>query len=251
MYPLRTWFKNEILTEFFPPYLGEIGRSSEKAIIFCDGAPGVPSSPKLLKYWSKKGYWVFRLRYRGTWESKGIFMEKPPYEDVLDIVDELDKPIIDEWNQIEYKLDPKEIFVIGKSFGGPAAIFASKDKRVKKVAVMSPVIDWLAPSQDEPLEKWPNMVERSFGMGYRATPEIWQKLQTGEFYNPILHIDEFDANKFMIIHAEDDYNIRAKEVSEFAEKTGCKIYMLKKGGHNPVDLASWKWARKIDKFFNS
>ena len=251
MYPLRTWFKNEILTEFFPPYLGDENKISNKVIIFCDGAPGVPGSPRLLKYWSKKGYWVFRPRYRGTWESKGVFLEKDPTQDVIDIIDELDKPIRDEWNKIDYKCSVKEIFVIGKSFGGPAAVFASRDKRVKKVVAMSPVIDWRAPSEDEPLEEWPDMVERSFGMGYRATPEIWKKLQSGEFYNPMLHVDEFDGSKIMIIHAEDDTDIRAKEVQEFVDKTSSKIYMLKRGGHNPASLSSWRWARRIEKFFHS
>ena len=251
MYPLRTWFKDEILSEFYPPYLGAENRSSNKIIIFCDGAPGLPGSPNKLIYWSKKGYWVFRPRYRGTWESKGVFLDKEPAEDVIDLIDGLESPIIDEWNKLEYKCDPKEIFIIGSSFGGPAAIFASKDKRVKKVVAMSPVIDWRAPSEDEPLEHWPEIVERSFGMGYRSTPEIWKKLQTGKFYNPMLHMDEFDGSKIMIIHAEDDTDIRAKEVREFADQTGSKLYRLKKGGHNPVRLDFWWWGRRIQKFFNS
>lgn len=251
MYPLRTWFKNEILSEFFPPYLGAEGRFSNKVIIFCVGAPGVPGFADRLKYWSQKGYWVFQPRYRGSWESRGIFLEKDPTQDILDVIDELDKPFTDEWNQVEYYCEPKEIFVYGGSFGGPAAIFVSKDKRVKKVVAMSPVIDWRAPSQDEPLEQWPEIVERSFGMGYRSTPDIWKKLQTGLFYNPMLHMGEFDGKKIMIIHAEDDTDIRAKEINEFAEKTKCQLYMLKRGGHNPVSLTSWRWARKLEKFFNS
>lgn len=251
MYPLRTWFANEILTEFFPPYLGNEEKSSNRVIIFCDGAPGVPGSPRLMKYWSNKGYWVFRPRYRGSWESKGIFLEKDPTEDLLDIISELGSPMMDEWNQIEYTCNPEEIFVMGKSFGGPAAIFASKDSRVKKVVAMSPVIDWRAPSEDEPLEHWPDMVERSFGSGYRTNQDIWKKLQTGEFYNPMLHIPELDGAKIMLVHALDDTDIRAKEVQEFAEQTGSTLYMLKKGGHNPIRLDSWRWMRRIEKFFNS
>jgi pimeloyl-ACP methyl ester carboxylesterase len=248
-YPLRAWFKGEVMAEFFPPYLGNESKTSNKVIIFCSGAPSAPDYKRVLEYWSKKGYWVFNPRYRGTWESRGVFMESEPTKDLLDIIDELDKPIMDEWNQVEYNCKPEKVFVIGSSFGGPAAVFASRDKRVNKVVLRSPVIDWRSPSEDEPLEHWPQVIERSFGEAYRTTPEIWQKLQTGEFYNPMLHIDEFDGSKIMIIHAEDDTDTRAKEVWEFADKTGCKLYMLKKGGHTPVSLTSWRWARRIGNFF--
>jgi cephalosporin-C deacetylase-like acetyl esterase len=41
-----------------------------------------------------------------------------------------------------FSLAPDELFVIGGSFGGAAAILASLDPRVKKVIANCPVVDW-------------------------------------------------------------------------------------------------------------
>ena len=142
MHTLRTRFKKEIVTEFLPPR-----KKSSKVIILCSGMPSVPYKPDLMEFFSKKGYWVFYPRYRGSWESGGQFLKISPHQDIIDVIDSLPKGFKDAWGGKIYKVRPSKICLFGGSFGGPAAILASLDKRVNKVIAVSPVVDWKAPSK--------------------------------------------------------------------------------------------------------
>ncbi len=244
---LRTRFKKEIIVEFLVPK-----RPSDKVIIFCDGMPGVPNKRALLEFFVKKGYWVFHPRYRGTWESGGEFLQKSPHQDILDIIDELPKGFTSIWDRVRYKVVSKKIFIIGGSFGGAAALLASKDPRITKILAISPVVDWQAPSKDEPLDWFFEVVKGAFGEAYRMKRKNWNKLKTGTFYNPISEIKKMDAKKIMMIHAKDDTVVSSKSVEKFAKKVGCKFILLKKGGHLSTKIILQKqYYKKIKLFFNS
>src|ERR1700757_2992464 len=129
MQMFRTRFARDIVTEFLPPARR---RKMQRVIILCDGMPGIPRKQPLMEFLSAKGYWVFYPRYRGAWESGGKFLERSPHLDILDVVDELPKGVCELAFGKRFALKPDEIFVIGGSFGGAAAILASLDDRVKK-----------------------------------------------------------------------------------------------------------------------
>src|SRR6185437_15188334 len=126
----RTRFSKDIVAEFLPPS----GRGSKnKVIILCDGMPSIPRKQPLVEFLSRKGFWVIYPRYRGAWESGGEFLAKPPHEDILDVLDDLPADLEEIAFGKRFALSPDEIFVIGGSFGGAAAILSSLDKRVKRV----------------------------------------------------------------------------------------------------------------------
>src|SRR5690242_9080309 len=135
----RTRFKKEIVAEFLPP-----ARASkrQRAIILCDGMPSTPRKQPLMTFLSERGFWVFYPRYRGAWESDGQFLEKSPHEGILDVIGELPKGVRESAFGCRFRLSPDKVFVIGGSFGGPAAILASLDSRVTKVIASCPVVDW-------------------------------------------------------------------------------------------------------------
>lgn len=244
---LRTRFKKEIIAEFLVPK-----RPSDKVIIFCDGMPGVPHKREILEFFVKKGYWAFHPRYRGTWESGGEFLEKSPHQDILDIIEELPKGFTSVWDKVRYKVVPKKIFIIGGSFGGTSAILCSRDRRIQKVIAISPVVDWLSPSKDEPLDWFFSVVKDSFGEAYRMKRKNWNKLKVGKFYNPINHVKEFDKNKIMIIHAKDDTVVSSQSVETFVKKVGCQFLRQKRGGHLSTKIILQKrFFQKIKLFLNS
>src|SRR5215467_11658216 len=121
----RTRFKREIVAEFLPPARK---RKRDKVIILCDGMPSIPRKQPLAEFLSRQGYWVFYPRYRGAWESDGVFLARSPHEDILDVVDELPRGVREAAFGRRFRARPDEIFVIGGSFGGAAAILASLDK---------------------------------------------------------------------------------------------------------------------------
>jgi pimeloyl-ACP methyl ester carboxylesterase len=250
----RTRVKNSIVTEFLPP-----GRSvrKQKIIILCDGMPSVPRKQPLAEFLSKRGYWVFYPRYRGAWESDGIFLEKSPHLDILDIIDELlnKKKIIEKAFYQEFIINPDEFFIIGGSFGGAAALLLSLDARVKKVIANCPVVDWSVLPEEEKKEtankSYPAFIKDSFGNAYKLSEKNWKKLYSGKFFNPANHISEINPDKILMFHAKDDPYIPWNLVEDFAGKTGIKLKLLKRGGHLRTEMVITKYWDEINKFFKA
>jgi pimeloyl-ACP methyl ester carboxylesterase len=145
----RTRFKNEIVAEFLPP-----SRTSktQKLIILCDGMPSIPRKQSLGEFLAARGFWVIYPRYRETWESGGEFLAKSPHEDIVDLLDELPKELREIAFDQRFWLAPHQIFVIGGSFGGAAAILLSLERRVARVVANCPVVDWSILDQAEKTE---------------------------------------------------------------------------------------------------
>jgi esterase/lipase len=238
MNTLRTRFKKDIVAEFLSPARKT---KKDKVIILCDGMPSVPSKKHLLEFFSKKGFWVFHPRYRGSWESDGKFLAQSPHLDILDVINGLYQGIAGttdfDYNYIPtFKNHPDEVYIVTSSFGGPAALLASRDKRVTKVFVFSPVIDWTKPGKDEPLESLAAYTKHAFGNGYRTAKDGWKKLASGTFYNPVNHIDGIDGTKVFIIHSKDDTITPYSETKKFAVQTKSTLITLSRGGHLGTSL---------------
>lgn len=226
MHLLRTRFASDIVAEFLPP-----AKRSRDVVILCSGMPGYPAKREVVRFFAKKNFWVFSLRYRGTWESSGSFLARSPHEDVLDLISELPLGFVDLWNQEEYRVQPEKIYVIGASFGGPAAILASRDERVTAAVAVSSVIDWKVKSPEEPMDVLHSFVRDAFGQAYRFDDADWSKLESGDFYNPASVADTFDGNKLFFIHAADDLIAPIEPLDLFIEKTNAYSRIIKKGGH--------------------
>ena len=247
----RTRFKKEIVAEFLPPV-----RQGKKhrVIILCDGMPSVPSKQPLAEFLARKGYWVFYPRWRGAWESGGKFLEKSPVEDIGEVITGIEKGRIREsaFGQ-EFRVKPDEMFVIGGSFGGAAAILSSLDCRVKKVVANCPVVDWSVLEEEQEKEtsnkSYPAYIRDAFGNGYRLTDKNWNKLRRGDFYNPAYHVAELTGSKVMMFHAKDDPYIPWKQVDDFARLAGIQLNLLARGGHLSTSRAVQKYWPRIRRFF--
>ena len=246
----RTRFKKEIVAEFLPPARP---RNKQKVIVLCDGMPGIPRKQQLMEFLAAKGYWVFYPRYRGSWESAGEFLQKSPERDILDVIDELPKGVRELAFGQRFDVKPDEIFVIGGSFGGAAAILASLDDRVKKVIANCPVVDWEILAKEERLEtsnpNYAAYIREAFGNGYRLTDSNWRKLHSGRFYNPAHHVKEINPAKIMMFHAKDDPYVPYKSVKKFADQTGVKLNLFARGGHLSTEMIVQKYWKRIKKFF--
>ena len=232
-YALRTRVKRDIVCEFLPPMPARRGRSTprQKVAIVYGGMPSYPGKSPLPEFLSKKGYWAFVPRYRGTWESGGSFLARSPHLDIIDVIDTLSRGFKDLWSGKTYRIARPEIYLIGTSFGGAAAILASRDRRVKKTIALSPVTDWRVGSKTEPIDRLGTFTRDAFGEGYRGKQSDWNKLKTGRFYNPMHEAESIDGKKLLIIHPQDDKTVRAGISKKFAAVTSAKIIVPKRGGH--------------------
>jgi esterase/lipase len=239
----RTRF-GDIVAEFVAP-----AKRSDKVVIFCPGAPGIPRNGDLGRFFARKGYWYFAPRYRGSWESGGKFLKYSPEKDVRDVMDGLSRRWRSAWDGRKYKIKPSAIYLASSSFGGPAAILTSRDPRVKGVIAISPVVDWRARSRTESIDRMERFIKEAFYEAYRFTHKDWAKLKTGKFYNPVAHAREIEGKKIFMVHAKDDRVVSFGPVKKFAKQTGAALVILPRGGHLSSSLimrpAIWKKIRKF------
>jgi alpha-beta hydrolase superfamily lysophospholipase len=252
MHTFRTKFAKNIIAEFLPP-----ARKTKyaKVIIICDGAPTVPSKKMLMRFWSQKGYWVFHPRYRGTWESGGKFLKISPEKDILAIIDQLPKGFsgfLTYTSQKRFKVRADKIYLLGGSFGGPAVILASLDRRVTKAVAFCPVVDWRKLGKAESLNKMAAFFKTAFGEGYRFSIKDWNKLKDGIFYSPVSQVSRIDGKKLLIVQTRDDKSVTWKPVANFATKAGAKLWLLKSGGHIGHTMSmDPRFYKKIKQFLDS
>jgi pimeloyl-ACP methyl ester carboxylesterase len=245
----RTRFQRDIVTEFLPP--ARTGKR-QKAIILCDGMPSIPRKQSLAEFLALKGYWVFYPRYRGAWESGGQFLARSPHQDILDVIGSLSKEFREVTFGRRFRVAADEVFVIGGSFGGAAALLCSLDDRVKKVVANCPVVDWGILRQSEKAETsnpgYAAYIREAWGNGYRLSARNWAKLRGGKFFNPAFHAGEINPSKVMMFHAENDPYVPWRSVKRFADSTGAKLKLFKRGGHLSTDLIVRKHWGEIRKF---
>jgi len=248
----RTRFKKEIVAEFLPP-----SRSSKKQrlILLCDGMPSMPRKQPLAEFLSKKGFWVIYPRWRGAWESGGEFLAESPERDLTDIIDELRKGLRESAFGEKFKLSPDEIFVIGGSFGGTAAILSSLDPRVTKVVANCPVVDWSILREEQGKEtsnkSYVAYIREAFGHGYRLYERNWNKLHSGVFFNPVHQLKAITPSKILMFHDKDDPYVPWRSVTGFATSAGIKLRLFKRGGHLSTDHVVRKYWPEIKRFFVS
>jgi pimeloyl-ACP methyl ester carboxylesterase len=221
----RTRFARDIVAEFWMPK-----KPSRKAVILCDGCPTVPSKRKVGEFFARKGYWVFHLRYRGSWESGGEFLKFPPHEDVLLVAKSLNKGFTEMWTQVTYVLDISDITVIGASFGGAVAVMASLDPVVHRAVALAPAIDFREDAHGESFVEFVRQIREGFDGAYRVPEKNFRKLQTSP-YNPAHHAEAIDPKKLFITHALDDKVVPVAPLRKFAKIAKVRPLILKKGGH--------------------
>ena len=246
----RTRFKKDIVAEFLPP--ARLTKK-QKVIVLCDGMPSIPRKQALLEFLSGKGFWVFYPRYRGAWESGGQFLERSPHEDILDVIESLSRPIMEATFGKRFRVAADQVFVIGGSFGGAAAILCSLDARVKRVIANCPVVDWsILPKSEKAETSNPNYaayIREAFGNAYRLSDRNWKKLRSGTFYNPSHHLREITPSKIMMFHAHDDPYVPYSSVKRFAQRAGVRLRSLRRGGHVSTEYIVRKYWPEIIAFF--
>ena len=229
----RTRFAKDIVCEFLPPT--RITKRN-KVIIYSPGLPSSPTKRVFAEFYSKKGFWVFLPRYRGTWESGGQLLQNEPTKDIKDVIDGVcngfvDIPSSGLGKPTRYSLQPAKLILVGSSFGGPAVLLNSKDLRVSKVICLSPVVDWSIPSRVERAKWFWPFVKEAFGEAFRINQEGIKKLYKTPFYNPNLQKEKIEGSKVLIIHAKDDEIVTFPPVEAFSKSIDAKLIVLKKGGH--------------------
>lgn len=227
----RTRIGKDIVAEFAVPPTAVLRKKGRIAIL-AKGVPGMPGSAGFLEFLAREGFYVICPRYRGTWESGGVFLKDDPTDDIEEVLNAFTKPLMSLYEGKEYAL-PKnpEVYIFASSFGGPAGFFLSMDARITRVFAYSPVVDWLAPMPKEPVKGFTQVTKTLYGEAYRFDPKGETKLLSGKFYNPACAPYEVDGGKVHIFHTKDDDIVSYGPVAVFAKRIGAQLTTYSKGGH--------------------
>jgi len=223
-------------------------KQSTKLAVIAPGMPSNSSKHTLLKQLTKRGYVAVHLRYRGTWESSGVFLDHDPTKDVLDVIQSAQEGFSDVWTGKEYAIQSKKTIVFGSSFGGAAAILSTQSNLVDKAIAISPVVDWTSPSESEPMDWLERVVQNGYPGAYRFSHSDWTRLSKGEFYQPVKSEHKIDSSKLTIFHAMDDTVVPAEPVRAFAQRINCDHHFFNKGGHQlGRKLTTWWYRNHLTK----
>lgn len=250
MYRVR--LRNGILAEFLPP---ERPRRRERLILLCDGMPSVPRKQPLAAFLAERGFWVLYPRWRGAWESGGRLLEISPERDLSEILDELPRGLRECAFGERFHPRPAQVFVIGGSFGGAAAILSTLDRRVTRAVANCPVVDWAILDEEQGREtsnpSYAAWIRDAFGAGYRLSQRNWDKLRGGRFYSPVHHAAALDPRKILMYHAQDDPFVPWRTVRGFADRTGIRLRLFRRGGHLSTDTVVRRYWAEIEAFFTA
>lgn len=247
----RTRFGREIVAEVALPE-----RQTGRVLVLAQGFPSSPSKRAVLDFLTGEGYVVVFPRYRGTWESEGYFLDRSPTEDIREVIETLEreKKIWCSFSQVWIPLRVKYFYIIGSSFGGPAAAWMSTLPRVKKVALLSPVMDWHTEGEAESFAELVRFTRDGFGMATRLkSPRDWQKLRKDNFYTFPNSLTTAERKKIFLIHCMDDTVVPIAPALEAVNKKKIMAYYFKPhGGHLGIShLTKLFYWHKIEKFFDS
>lgn len=204
-------------------------------IIICEGLPSIPRQKELLSYLSVAGYFVIFPRYRGTWESDGEFLKESPAKDIEDIINFIENNKIKEfYGGKEFDIKDKNIYLLGSSFGGSVALSLAGNTDIKKIVVLSPIVDFKIHNKDgneQDLARLKNFIRQAFGQGYRFGDENWNKMAVGEIFNPKQKLDEKEAETISIIYDKSDKEIDYKKIENYASQNNIKTIKWDNVGH--------------------
>ena len=244
---IRTRFAKDIIAEVQIP-----DRQTGKVAVLASGLPATPPKRSVFEFLVSHGYTVIAFRYRGTWESGGIFLQESPAKDVKLVVESLVKQhgIRDLYNQVDIPLKIKTIHLFGNSFGGPAVLLNTHLPKVDKVIALSPVLDWTEESKTEPFDFFVRFTEDAFGAAYRlASTRTWQKLLTSDIYDPVKNHTKIKGSKVFILGTWDDDVTPSVLIPGVAELTGASYYIKPRGGHLGMShLTQQFFWKKIEAF---
>lgn len=220
--PKPGWCKiGDIFCEFLLPFPDS---SNIPSIILCEGLPSQPSQRVLMDTLANHGFAVFFPRYRGTWESGGVFLNESPVKDIESVAIALRNGIV----LGKHVFVSGDISLMGTSFGGSVALCSAKSIKAHKIVALSPVPDFKTLPG---LSSLRDFLQSMFTGAYRFNNNGWQALLAGELLNPSQALADVDANRILIIGGENDNQITPYILKTFATSHNIQCVIQSKTPH--------------------
>lgn len=226
------------------------------AIIILPGFPSRNDFKDLIKFFFERGYHVFVPRYRGSYQSSGIFLSKNPVDDLILFTEHLKKGEAKSlWDMEKKTFKINKKILLTESFGAPIALgLAAKSKEFSHVIVQAPIWDFVTHNRDkdeQDLAHLSDFVQRAYKNCYRfKLKNIMRKLWKFDELRPeyYLPIANDSALPVLAMHDTNDRMVAFKKTKEMSERMKRFTLIEHYLGHKlKVDVLGAFW-KDIDKF---
>lgn len=195
--------------------------------------PGFPSSNKydeLMWYLHDRGFHVFTIRYRGSYQSKGEFLETDPVEDMLAFIQQIKKgTVVSLWDNKEFSFDIKRRILSASSYGGAvAAGTIAQTAYFNKAIFFAPVWDFAEHNMtydEQDLAHLTQFTKRAFKNCYRLNCEnIKMKIAEYPLMSKENYINDIDI-PVLVFHGSKDKTVRIEHTKAICQQNQ-NIYLL-------------------------
>lgn len=115
------------------------------AIFILPGFPSSNNKDDLMRFLYEKGFNVFYLRYRGSFQSEGYFLESNVVDDMIKSINYINRGNVTSlWDIEEKSFKNKKLILLSGSFGGViiCGIAAKLENLISKIILSAPVWDF-------------------------------------------------------------------------------------------------------------
>ena len=224
------------------------------AIIILPSFPSGNDFSDVISFFFEKGYHVFVPRYRGSYQSAGVFLSKNPVDDMVYFLQNLEEGSAKNmWDMKKENFRINKKILVGQSFSGAIALgVAAKYGKIDHVMLQAPVWDFKvhnSEGNEQDLEKTSDFVKSAYKNCYRFRfKNMTKKLLKFEELNPAYYLPRVKKTPVLIMHDPNDKVVALKHTNEMIHLLGRGTYLEHHFGHKlSRDIMSAYW-KDIDKF---
>jgi pimeloyl-ACP methyl ester carboxylesterase len=223
------------------------------AIIILPGFPSGNDFYDLIAFFYGKGYHVFVPRYRGSYQSAGIFLSKNPVDDMIFFIEHLKQGEAKNlWDDKKESFTINKFILVGGSFSGAIACgLAVKHPVFSHLILQAPVWDFSehnSASDEQDFEKMKEFVRTAYKNCYRFRfKSILKKLNKFDELKPPYYIPKLDI-PVLVMHDPNDRAVAFRHTKTYISLLPRATYLEHYLGHKLTeDLLAAYW-KDIDKF---
>lgn len=240
---------------FFEFILNE--SESRGSVVLLPGFPSSASKKKVIRFLHGKGFNVFYPRYKGTFQSRGKFLEDNIVLEMDDFFQRLKKGRAKNlWNLENVNFETGDFILMASSFGANVACgVAAKIKSVSKLLLFSPLWDPRSHNndyQEQDLKKVTKFVERAYGNLYRFSFEnVVERMTEFDELLPDYYVERINSKNIPILafHDPDDKKISIEHTKKMKDKMDDLNVVKYDGGHAfDTEILDNYWD-KLNEFF--
>ncbi len=224
------------------------------AVIILPGFPGRNDFNELIELFFDRGYHVFVPRYRGTFQSLGVFLSKSPVDDLSMFMSNLDKGFAKSlWDMKKKTFKINKKILVASSFGGAIACgLVAKHQGFSHLILAAPVWDFARHNEkgdEQDLINLTGFVKRAYKNCYRINfNDIVKKLSKFKELSPEYYHTKLKDFPVLVFHDPNDKIVAFRHTKEMLSVLGRATYIEHYLGHGlSVSLLSAFW-KDVDKF---